>query len=167
MGYNLPINEVYWGYNPFTNHLLTSWDIQVPFRQGWERTIDVAKRLWKACLPSITWICFKDVCYKWPKKKPQRNWLRQMYHVWLYITRWWFQTFFFPPLPGEIIQIWLIFFRWVGKKPPTSIVLYIPGRSKCHVWFFSWKVCWVNQPNWCISNLQAPTPRRPHLPTKR
>ena len=28
MGYNLPINGVYWGYNPFTNHLLTSWDIQ-------------------------------------------------------------------------------------------------------------------------------------------
>ena len=23
------INGVYWGYNPFTNHLLTSWDIQV------------------------------------------------------------------------------------------------------------------------------------------
>ena len=30
MGYNLLINWVYWGYNPFTNHLLTSWDIQVP-----------------------------------------------------------------------------------------------------------------------------------------
>ena len=29
MGYNLLINGVYWGYNPFTNHLLTSWDIQV------------------------------------------------------------------------------------------------------------------------------------------
>ena len=29
MGYNLPINGVYWGYNPLTNHLLTSWDIQV------------------------------------------------------------------------------------------------------------------------------------------
>ena len=29
MGYNLPINGVYWGYNPFTNHLLTLWDIQV------------------------------------------------------------------------------------------------------------------------------------------
>ena len=28
MGYNLLINGVYWGYNPFTNHLLTSWDIQ-------------------------------------------------------------------------------------------------------------------------------------------
>ena len=25
----LPINGVYWGYNPFTNHLLTCWDIQV------------------------------------------------------------------------------------------------------------------------------------------
>ena len=31
MGYNLLINEVYWGYNPLTNrnHLLTSWDILV------------------------------------------------------------------------------------------------------------------------------------------
>ena len=28
MGYNLPINGIYWGYNLFTNHLLTSWDIQ-------------------------------------------------------------------------------------------------------------------------------------------
>ena len=27
---NLLINMVYWGYNPFTNLLLTSWDIQVP-----------------------------------------------------------------------------------------------------------------------------------------
>ena len=29
MGYNLPINGVSWGYNPLTNHLLSSWDIQV------------------------------------------------------------------------------------------------------------------------------------------
>ena len=29
MGYNLPINGIYWDYNPLTNHLLTSWDIQV------------------------------------------------------------------------------------------------------------------------------------------
>ena len=29
MGYNLLINAVYWGYNPLTCHLLTSWDIQV------------------------------------------------------------------------------------------------------------------------------------------
>ena len=29
LGYNLLINGVYWGYNPFTNHFLTSWDIQV------------------------------------------------------------------------------------------------------------------------------------------
>jgi len=31
MGYNLLINGVYGGYNPLTNHLLTSWDIQVVF----------------------------------------------------------------------------------------------------------------------------------------
>ena len=30
MGYNLLKNGVYWGYNPFTKHLLSSWDIQVP-----------------------------------------------------------------------------------------------------------------------------------------
>ena len=29
MGYNLLINGVYWGYNPLTNLLLTSWDILV------------------------------------------------------------------------------------------------------------------------------------------
>ncbi len=29
MGYNPLINGVYRGYNPLTNHLLTSWDIQV------------------------------------------------------------------------------------------------------------------------------------------
>ena len=28
MGYSLLINGVYLGYNPLTNHLLTSWDIQ-------------------------------------------------------------------------------------------------------------------------------------------
>ena len=31
MGYNLLINGVYWGYNPVTNHLLTSWNIQVGY----------------------------------------------------------------------------------------------------------------------------------------
>ena len=29
MGYNLLANGVYWGYNPFTNRLQTSWDIQI------------------------------------------------------------------------------------------------------------------------------------------
>ena len=28
ISYNLLINGVYWGYNPLTNLLLTSWDIQ-------------------------------------------------------------------------------------------------------------------------------------------
>ena len=40
MGYNLLKNGIYWGYNPFINHLLTSWDIQVvglPFLpQSWK-----------------------------------------------------------------------------------------------------------------------------------
>ena len=31
MGYNLLINGIHWGHNPFTNHLLTSWNIQVQY----------------------------------------------------------------------------------------------------------------------------------------
>ena len=34
MGYNLLVNGGYWGYTPFTNHLLTSWDIQVWVRDS-------------------------------------------------------------------------------------------------------------------------------------
>ena len=34
--YNLLINGVYWGYNPFTNLLLTSWDIQVVSSIDWD-----------------------------------------------------------------------------------------------------------------------------------
>ena len=34
MGYNLLINGVYWGYNPLTNHLLSSWYIQVTWAIG-------------------------------------------------------------------------------------------------------------------------------------
>ena len=36
MVYNLLIDGVYWGYNPLTNHLLTSWDIQVGFDMPWD-----------------------------------------------------------------------------------------------------------------------------------
>ena len=34
MAYNLLINGVYWGYNPLTNLLLSSWDIQVQQKNG-------------------------------------------------------------------------------------------------------------------------------------
>ena len=45
MGYNLLLNRVYWGYNPFTNLLLTSWDILVgelitPLISGWSKESD-------------------------------------------------------------------------------------------------------------------------------
>ena len=38
MGYNLLINGIYRGYNLFTNHLLSSWDIQVGIQahRNWE-----------------------------------------------------------------------------------------------------------------------------------
>ncbi len=39
MGYNPNIPHLYVGYNPFTNHLLTSWDIQVKLH----KTQEVAK----------------------------------------------------------------------------------------------------------------------------
>ena len=44
MGYNLLTTGIYWGYNPFTNHLLTSWNIQVgcmrwPFQSSCDDTL--------------------------------------------------------------------------------------------------------------------------------
>ena len=36
---HLLINGVYWGYNPPTNHLLTSRDIQVPDRSCFFQTL--------------------------------------------------------------------------------------------------------------------------------
>ena len=37
MDYNLLINEVCWGYNPFTSHLQTFWDIQASGRDPYAR----------------------------------------------------------------------------------------------------------------------------------
>ena len=52
MAYNLPINGVYWGYNPLTNLLLSSWDIQVavcypatfPWKQTKTHSLEVSKK---------------------------------------------------------------------------------------------------------------------------
>ena len=49
MGYNLLINGVYWGYNPFTNHLLTSWDMQVGL-PPWQSNIKNSTIFWEALL---------------------------------------------------------------------------------------------------------------------
>ena len=38
------LNRIYWGYNPLTNHLLTSWDIQVGSHLG--LLILLIKGLW-------------------------------------------------------------------------------------------------------------------------
>ena len=43
MGYNLAINGIYWGYNPLTIHLLTSWDIQVQKIQKLRKTKSTQK----------------------------------------------------------------------------------------------------------------------------
>ena len=73
---------------------------------------------------------------------------------------WWFQIFWFLPLPGEMIQFWLAHIFQLGnvKNPPTyskrlglvlgwvSLVLFF--SSLCFwfkFWSFSWRVsiCWV------------------------
>ena len=52
MGYNLLINGVYWGYNPFTNHLLNCWDIQVE-KAGLAKMPDQTVRLDDLQLPEM------------------------------------------------------------------------------------------------------------------
>ena len=54
--YNLLINGVYSGYNPFTNHLLTSWDIQVVliFLLGVDKSIVRGELASHGGVPSIS-----------------------------------------------------------------------------------------------------------------
>ena len=47
---------------------------------------------------------------KWKLFNPGKSWVN-------IVTRWWFQTFFFKPLPGEMIQFDSYFSK--GLKPPT------------------------------------------------
>ena len=57
MGYNLLLIRVYWGYNPLTNHLLTSWDILVRLHVSTKTSIlDSSKTLCaqRWCLRSIS-----------------------------------------------------------------------------------------------------------------
>ena len=53
MGCNLLIYGVYWGYNPLTNHLLTSWDIQVPLTVYLEDRAPGRTDTWLATMVSI------------------------------------------------------------------------------------------------------------------
>ena len=50
MGYNLLINGEYWGYNPLTNHLLSSWDIQVLFYPNLPNDMDIIILFVLTCL---------------------------------------------------------------------------------------------------------------------
>jgi len=76
MGYNLLKNGVYWGCHPFTNHLLTSWDIQatvlhpldflatsdVQFTEVvvWSGLIFWSLDTWRRNLMAAT--CWKEIC---------------------------------------------------------------------------------------------------------
>ena len=45
-------------------------------------------------------------------------------------TRWWFQFFVFNPISGENDPIRLIFFKWVGGKPPTRYNSHVSQPKK-------------------------------------
>ena len=74
VGYNLPINGIYWGYNPFANHLLTSWDIQVsratfPFQMAPTEMISLAEA---TSGKSVSWLPRRLVATVAPGT--QQNW---------------------------------------------------------------------------------------------
>ena len=85
MGYNPNILHLYVGYNPFTNHLLTSWDIRVVSGGARERSYDWTRQscsYWKRI--QVLWVTF----FRW---KTFRN------------NRWWSQLFSICT-PVEAIQ---------------------------------------------------------------
>ena len=57
MGYNLLINGIYWVYNPLTNLLLASWDIQVLVCDGC-LTIPIGSMGWDWYIYLHEWLIF-------------------------------------------------------------------------------------------------------------
>jgi len=89
VGYNPNIPHLQVGYNPVTNHLPTSWDIQVPIDEtgiGWTyyRYPHVASSAWLGL-----------ALLQKPTEDSPVSW-----------TFWWWQLkhFLFLTLPGEMIQ---------------------------------------------------------------
>ena len=62
-----------------------------------------------------------------------------------YYTRWWFQIYiaYFHPYLGKIPNLTIIFFRWVGEKPTTSVVLQYASQQNLS--WHSFKMAHVNE----------------------
>ena len=73
---------------------------------------------WNSSLPNQMCGCKKVPFHWWqPEIRQKTHHLRWDKHE---KTRWWFQRFpMFTPIPGEMIQFWLIFNFSIGLKAPT------------------------------------------------
>ena len=106
----------------YYRHLLTSvwfWLILCVHKPDWSNILSAPS----GAIPAI---CRPDIGMKHRQRSftaTVDGWL-----IWLkrvangeYQSRWWFQIFFiFTPTGGKIPNLTIIFFKWVGEKPPPS-----------------------------------------------
>ena len=72
VGDDLLINGIYWGYNPLSNHLLTSWDIQVA-RTGLQ--LSILLNIWY-CSPGTVRFSSLNTKLNSRKQQPNVQWQR-------------------------------------------------------------------------------------------
>ena len=136
MGYNLLINGVYWGYNPLTNHVLSSWYIQV----------------WGLIL--LSYVRIINTPLRIPIQQP--GWLMEsvFFRGDTLLTRWWQLKYvlMFIPIPGEMIQFdehifqmgWnhhLVMVKFLGcsvSKNPKKILGKSDGKKRLLQDWFYW-----------------------------
>ena len=140
MGYHLLINGLYWGYNPLTYHLLTSWDIQAVLPSG-KPTWLAGKWILNEDGKSLLNMGDSPACYVW--SIPEGKWNDLVHHP--IETSIYFNNFFQVPgfLPISIISLpptksaklpWC----WttgsspvIGRWGPNWKLLYGDGRTRC------------------------------------
>ena len=143
MGYNLVcINGVYWGYNPLTNHLLTSWDIQVGGQ--WLLLMmslplpdklppgSLTVRPWKVTFPIGKEKVFQPLWFRGYVKLPRCNSEKTLQKCWDWKTN--------PVLfPSSLFLVTCYFLRWCNWFG-GFVMKKCKKKKKHNSWSISWLV---------------------------
>ena len=158
MGYNPLINGIYWGYNPFTNYLLTSWHIQVKLAASWHLKMELGIRIFSGELlvfflggegnfhrPGISSHCFWLIFHEpWNSQKPATSCLKEKWYEFLCFVpgRGCFCVVFVPLWPSA--NGWLFLLLWGpvvwdskrGFPPFHKGIQSEPPKPLAETWLF-------------------------------
>ena len=129
MGCNLLINGIYWGYNPLTNQLLISGDIQVGYTigiGGWSMVAPFHMTLWYLMVFGYLGFLRRNECIA-------KEIVVNTYFLCMH-----------PSITGEMIQFDHIWFKvWCMNASDTTFLLTCgDGHSKMPCFLFQLRESW-------------------------